>query len=387
MSDVLTRMHKNMCALLNLFSLGLASLALMAMPVAFARGPDEARGAGGAGGAGDTGGKSEYELDVEGMIAVRFYATVQPLASGLRSTFGSIDNNIRGLERYIPEAAKYGGGYSNWYPLRLDSDDLRPIRIPNFFDKDDAAALRAAHGRFVTDYTELFTLCNSLSDYLKDGAVSKEENFKRYTDARPRILELMEKVRAGAYELDSRALKLASAGEARTLPKNPCGFHIINMRAFIDVANQLMPLVSNPALRERDRYEDERNKRPPETEDEEAARMALAADTAGKIDAVIARLAALAETHKAAGAPAIAYENKSATETGLRCLENIYGYHCDGLKKEAGRIAESLRTKGTLRDHDNIERNLAYLYSEHNRFVEMFNLWAGGTQAMKLVEN
>lgn len=364
-------MRKNMCLPFDLSPVFVAIFLLLAHGLTATAARAET--------AGD---KSDYELDVEGMIAVRFYDSVRDITGRIPQALERVEKNMSNADRYIPEAGRYKSGYSNWYPMRLDSNSSGAVRVPNFYAKDTIAALRGAHGRFMTDLVELAALNDSFVDYFK-GAGAKEENFKKYTDEKTRLAERIKKARADAAKLDSLALAIALKGEARTLPKNPCGIYIINMREVIDAARQFFPILENPALKQRDAYRDRANKRPPETEDEKAARMALAADAAAKLDGIASQVSALIASHKTLDTGAIRYENKSAVETSVRALSRFYDDDGPALLENIGKISAELREKGAIRDYDRIESRMRNLYHYHDEFVGMFNIWAGGTRAMK----
>ncbi|MDF9834130.1 hypothetical protein M2103_002367 [Ereboglobus sp. PH5-5] len=361
-------MRKNMCRPFDLSPAIVAVLLLLLAPGFTANAARAETG----------GGKSDYELDVEGMIAVRFYDSVREITRGVLESLERVEKNISDADRYIPNADRYKSGYSNWRSMRIESRAGGALRVPNFYEKKTIEEFRSVHGNLMSSLTELAALNDSLVEYFK-GEGAKAEGFKKYTDAKPGLGEFVSKTRDMANWLDSLALKIATAGEARTLAKNPCGVFITNMREVLVVAESALPFVSDPALKPRD----SRGDRPPETDAEKSVRMALVTRTAEKLDTITARLKELAAAHKQTGTDAIAYENKSAVETSLRALGRFYDDDIPALVENIEKISAELREKGAIGDYSRVESRVRNLNYYHDEFVGMFNIWAGGTRAMK----
>jgi hypothetical protein len=189
---------------------------------------------------------------VDGRIAVNYYNDyLQEIAADARHYLvEELTKAVEHIDAFIAEG-KFDGAApvfsSNWRNAKGILE--LPTRVPNWYAAADLKLFKDGIDQIRKDTGELLKICESLQGYLKYNGGWKEDKCQKFTDQKPRILELLASLRKNADTMDKRALEMARVGEKLFWEQDKSlGYFVKTMKADTDKVYALSALIKNPNL-------------------------------------------------------------------------------------------------------------------------------------------
>lgn len=295
----------------------------------------------------------DYERAAEARIKIKYYNYIFDLLHSTKYFTENITKHLRASDEYVAKNDTSKAA-PNWNISTSNEDDIpgNPMRVPNWFAKDDLKLFREGLDNIKTDITLLIGAVKELRPYYAYNGTYKTDDNKQYTTLQPKIKAAVERVEKTVPGLIDRAKDMANEAEQFLAQENVLGRFLLQLKNDLEAAGAVGALLNNPDL------EKEGN--------------TLAKDIQAQTDELIKQFKDTTAAHAS-------ISNRALTEDIQKAYIRFYENCADFAKEYEKNVQPDLAKKGFLSSSNKsrITGCLSNVYRSYDQYVSYYNYQGG----------